>query len=59
MRKRSMADTLDPKDKDWKPDPVDTYLDWVNGQGIPIVTGFLIEDINAVELAPWDVKGVP
>ncbi len=54
-----MADTLDPKDKDWKPDPVDTYLDWVNGQGIPIITGFFIEDINAVELAPWDVKGVP
>ena len=41
------------------PPPLDTYKAWMEAQGIPIVRGFYIADINAVELAPWDLKGVP
>src|SRR5690242_8364510 len=41
------------------PEPHDTYKAWMESQRIPVVRGFYIEDINTVELAHWDLKGVP
>jgi oxalate decarboxylase/phosphoglucose isomerase-like protein (cupin superfamily) len=55
-----MAKIIDPKDykdKDWTPDPLDTFEEWQKKQNIPIIEGFFIEDINTVELSPWDFKG--
>ena len=34
------------------------YQKWVEGQGIPIIRDFYIEDLRKVELAPWAWKGV-
>jgi hypothetical protein len=34
-----------------------TYESWRDGHGIPVVGGFHIEDLRAVDLAPWDWKG--
>ena len=50
---------LDPKDWNYIPERYDTYANWQKAQGIPVVTGFFIEDINKVELDYWDLKGVP
>jgi len=36
---------------------VDTYKEWQESQGIPIVRGFFVQDIKTVEVAPWDLKG--
>ncbi|MBI4526515.1 MAG: cupin domain-containing protein [Deltaproteobacteria bacterium] len=36
---------------------VDTYNDWQLAQKIPINTGFFVEDLRKVELAPWELKG--
>lgn len=36
---------------------IDTYRKWQQSQKIPINTGFLIEDIRKIEVAPWDQKG--
>ena len=36
---------------------VDTYKNWQESQGIPIVRGFFVQDIKTVEVAPWDLKG--
>ncbi|MGH7823574.1 MAG: hypothetical protein ACREQ7_00120 [Candidatus Binatia bacterium] len=36
---------------------IDTYHNWQQAQKIPINTGFFIEDLRKVELAPWDLKG--
>jgi hypothetical protein len=33
------------------------YRKWIEGQGIPIIREFYIEDLRKVELAPWDWKG--
>ena len=33
------------------------YQRWIEGQGIPIIRTFYIEDLRKVELAPWDWKG--
>jgi oxalate decarboxylase/phosphoglucose isomerase-like protein (cupin superfamily) len=44
---------------DLKPERIDTYKEWQAAQKIPVVRGFFVEDINKVELAPWDLKGVP
>ncbi|MGE5539482.1 MAG: ethanolamine ammonia lyase-activating protein [Gemmatimonas sp.] len=41
------------------PERYDTYKRWQAAQNIPIVTGFFIDEINTVELSPWDLKGVP
>src|ERR1043165_8325001 len=41
------------------PERHNTYDRWLKAQGIPIFRGFYIEDINTLELAHWDVKGVP
>ncbi len=36
---------------------VHAYQDWQGAQKIPIHTGFFIEDLGKVEVAPWDLKG--
>jgi oxalate decarboxylase/phosphoglucose isomerase-like protein (cupin superfamily) len=33
------------------------YQKWVEGQGVPIIRDFYIEDLRKVELAPWPWKG--
>ena len=45
-----MAAAIDPKSKDYVPERYDTFLHWRDAQGIPVVTGFFIEDVNTVEL---------
>ena len=47
------------KAKDDLPERIDTYGRWVEAQRIPVLRGFFIEDLNTVELAHWDLKGVP
>src|ERR671919_12095 len=42
---------------DLKPDRIDTYREWQAAQKIPVIRGFFVEDVNRVELAPWDLKG--
>ncbi len=42
-----------------KPERLDVHNDWLEAQKIPVVGGFFIEDIDKVELAYWDIKGVP
>ena len=54
-----MAAAIDPKSKDYVPERYDTFLHWRDAQGIPVVTGFFIEDVNSVELGHWDLKGGP
>src|SRR4026209_2040632 len=44
---------------DLKPERVDTYKEWQAAQPIPVVRGFFVEDLNKVEVEPWDLKGVP
>src|SRR5690349_9505860 len=44
---------------DLKSERIDTYKEWQAAQKIPVIRGFLVEDVNTVELAPWDLKGVP
>ncbi len=44
---------------DLKPERIDTYKDWQAAQRIPVVRGFFVEDLNKVEVEPWDLKGVP
>ncbi len=44
---------------DLKPERIDTYREWQAAQKIPVIKGFFVEDVNKVELAPWDLKGVP
>ena len=34
-----------------------TYDAWMRAQGIPVHTGFYIEDTRTIELAPWAVRG--
>lgn len=36
---------------------IDTYHNWQQAQKIPINTGFFIEDLKKVEVAPWNLKG--
>lgn len=47
------------KDDNAIPERIDTYGNWLAAQGIPIVRGFFIDDLNEVDLSYWDVKGVP
>ena len=44
---------------DLKPERIDSYREWQAAQKIPVVKGFFVEDVNKVELATWDLKGVP
>jgi quercetin dioxygenase-like cupin family protein len=39
------------------PDGKTPYQQWIEGQGIPIIREFYLEDLRKVELAPWDWKG--
>ncbi len=54
-----MAEKSDPKAKDIVPERYDAYEHWQAAQKIPVVQGFFVEDVNTVELAPWDLKGGP
>jgi len=33
------------------------YKEWVARQGIPVIEGYFIDDVNAVRLEPWEEKG--
>jgi quercetin dioxygenase-like cupin family protein len=37
--------------------PSNTFAEWQAKEGIPIVTGFFIEDVNQVKVAPWKSTG--
>ena len=51
-----MAEKIIPIDRSLLP-RVDTYSTWQAAQKIPIIRGFFVDDINTVELAPWELKG--
>ena len=36
---------------------MDSYADWRNREGVPLVGGVYIEDMKAVEVGPWPRKG--
>ena len=36
---------------------IDAYQDWQRREGVPTVTGFYIEDLKTLDLAPWARKG--
>jgi len=45
--------------KDDAPARHDAFAEWQKAQNIPVIGGFFIADVNEVELAPWELKGVP
>ncbi len=47
------------KVKDDAPGRYDAFAEWQKAQNIPVMGGFFIADVNEVELAPWELKGVP
>jgi oxalate decarboxylase/phosphoglucose isomerase-like protein (cupin superfamily) len=51
-----MAETSDKKQSQ-RVESIDTYRIWQETQKIPRITGFYIEDINKVEVEPWELKG--
>jgi quercetin dioxygenase-like cupin family protein len=51
-----MAENVIPLDETKLP-KVDTYNLWLEAQKIPVVRGFFVEDLNKIELAPWDLYG--
>ena len=51
-----MAENVIPLDETKLP-KVDTFNQWLDAQKIPVVRGFFVEDLNKVELAPWDLYG--
>src|ERR671933_199498 len=36
---------------------IDAYEQWQQAEGVPVVTGFYIEDLNTLELGRWERKG--
>jgi mannose-6-phosphate isomerase-like protein (cupin superfamily) len=36
---------------------VDAYAAWQQAEGVPVVRGFYVEDLNTLDLAPWPRKG--
>jgi oxalate decarboxylase/phosphoglucose isomerase-like protein (cupin superfamily) len=40
---------------DWE--EIDHYVDWQQREGVPVITGFYIDDLKSVELGPWERKG--
>lgn len=36
---------------------IDVYADWQRSQKIPVISGFFVEDVKTVEVAPWELKG--
>ncbi|MGE5539477.1 MAG: cupin domain-containing protein [Gemmatimonas sp.] len=55
MAKDSSSKSADPNDT--IPPRIDTYGEWQKSQGVPIVRGFFVEDINTLEVKPWALKG--
>ena len=51
-----MAENVIPLDETKLP-KVDTFNQWLEAQKIPVVRGFFVEDLNKIELAPWDLYG--
>ena len=45
-----------PQDMD-EYDTIDPYEDWQRREGVPVVTGFYIEDLKTLALGPWERKG--
>lgn len=37
--------------------PLEPYYEWQAREELPVITGVLIDDLNEVELAPWDRMG--
>jgi mannose-6-phosphate isomerase-like protein (cupin superfamily) len=35
----------------------DPYMAWVREQGVPLIEEYAFEDLNALELSPWEPKG--
>ena len=35
----------------------DVYLEWQKAEGVKVITDFTFEDLDAVELGPWERKG--
>ncbi len=35
----------------------DPYMAWVREQGVPLIVEYAFEDLNALELSPWEPKG--
>ncbi len=36
---------------------VNRYEEWLRSEGVPVVRGFHVEDVNTMELGPWPRKG--
>src|SRR3990172_5581242 len=36
---------------------IDTYRSWSEGEGLPVIKGYSVPDIQAVPLKPWRRKG--
>ncbi len=36
---------------------INAYTDFLRSEGIPVITGFAVEDLKTLELAPWARKG--
>lgn len=43
--------SLDPMER------IDAYEEWQRAEGVPLVTGFYIDNLNTLELGPWERKG--
>lgn len=35
----------------------DPYMDWINAQGVKLIIDFAFDDLNTLELSPWEAKG--
>ncbi len=51
-----MAENIIPLDETKLP-KVDTFHQWLDAQKIPVVRGFFVEDLNKVEVVPWNLYG--
>jgi gentisate 1,2-dioxygenase len=40
-----------------RPKQIDTYEIWEKAQNVPVITGFHVDDVKDIEVAPWDQKG--
>jgi len=52
-----MATAAEPRAATRTRPRIDTYQNWQAAQQIPVITGFFVDDIGAVELSHWDLKG--
>ena len=51
LRKAKTPDHIDIYQKH------DPYLEWVEDEGVKLIREYVFEDLNAVELGPWERKG--